>query len=78
MTLLETGLLVVLDVSLGMWLGAMVFFSFIGAPTTFDVLDTDAGPVVNRAGRFLARCTPRASRVRGKRRSTLAHRLSVG
>ncbi|WP_049970728.1 DUF4149 domain-containing protein [Haladaptatus cibarius] len=47
MTLLETGLLLVLNATLGMWLGAMIFFSFIGAPTTFDVLDDGAGTVVN-------------------------------
>ncbi|GAA0200745.1 DUF4149 domain-containing protein [Haladaptatus pallidirubidus] len=47
MTLLETGMLVVLNATLGMWFGAMVFFSFIGAPTTFDVLDGGAGQVVN-------------------------------
>lgn len=34
--------------ALGTWFGAMVFFSFVTAPTTFDVLGTDdAGPVVN-------------------------------
>lgn len=47
MTLLGTALLVILDASLGMWLGGMVFFSFVGAPTTFDVLGDDAGQVVN-------------------------------
>ncbi|GKZ13415.1 DUF4149 domain-containing protein [Haladaptatus sp. T7] len=47
MTLLGTGLLVVADAALGIWLGSIVFFSFIGAPTTFDVLDDDAGQVVN-------------------------------
>ncbi len=47
MTLFETALLLVLDATLGMWLGAMIFFSFVGAPTTFDVLDDDAGKVVN-------------------------------
>ncbi len=47
MSLLGTGLLVVVDAALGIWLGSIVFFSFIGAPTTFDVLDDDAGRVVN-------------------------------
>jgi hypothetical protein len=47
MGLFETGLLLVLDASLGMWLGSTILFSFIGAPTTFDVLDDDAGEVVN-------------------------------
>ncbi|KZN26351.1 hypothetical protein A4G99_21345 [Haladaptatus sp. R4] len=47
MSLLGTGLLVVADAALGIWLGSIVFFSFIGAPTTFDVLDDDAGQVVN-------------------------------
>lgn len=46
MTLLGTALLVVLDVTLGVWLGGMVFFSFVGAPTTFDVLGDGAGQVV--------------------------------
>ncbi len=47
MGILGTGLLVVADAALGIWLGSIVFFSFIGAPTTFDVLDDDAGQVVN-------------------------------
>jgi hypothetical protein len=47
MSLLGTGLLVVADAALGIWLGSIVFFSFIGAPTTFDVLGDDAGQVVN-------------------------------
>jgi hypothetical protein len=47
MTLPGTALSVVLDVNLGMWLGGMVFFLFVGAPTTFDVLGDDAGRVVN-------------------------------
>lgn len=39
---------VIADLALGTWFGAMVFFSFVTAPTTFDVLGTeDAGPVVN-------------------------------
>ncbi|GGL60609.1 DUF4149 domain-containing protein [Halocalculus aciditolerans] len=37
----------VVDASLGSWLGAMAFFSFVAAPTTFRVLDDDAGRVVN-------------------------------
>ncbi|WP_083252461.1 DUF4149 domain-containing protein [Haladaptatus sp. W1] len=47
MTFLGTALLVILDASPGMWLGGMVFFSFVGALTTFDVLGDDAGQVVN-------------------------------
>ncbi|WP_128478179.1 DUF4149 domain-containing protein [Halorussus pelagicus] len=47
MSLLETALTTVLDASLGVWLGSIVFFSFVGAPTTFDVLGDDAGQVVN-------------------------------
>ncbi|MFB6149165.1 MAG: DUF4149 domain-containing protein [Halobacteriales archaeon] len=39
---------IVVDAALGIWLGSIVFFSFIGAPQTFAVLDTDrAGRVVN-------------------------------
>mgnify|MGYP000058939988 CR=1 FL=1 len=38
----------VADLALGAWFGAMAFFSFVAAPTTFSVLGTDdAGPVVN-------------------------------
>ncbi|UPV73707.1 DUF4149 domain-containing protein [Halorussus limi] len=47
MSLLETALVTVVDASLGVWLGSIVFFSFVGAPTTFDVLGDDAGRVVN-------------------------------
>jgi len=47
MSLLEIALTTVLDASLGVWLGSIVFFSFVGAPTTFDVLGDDAGQVVN-------------------------------
>lgn len=47
MSLLETALATVIDASLGVWLGSIVFFSFVGAPTTFDVLGDDAGRVVN-------------------------------
>jgi len=47
MGLLETALATVVDASLGVWLGSIVFFSFVGAPTTFDVLGDDAGQVVN-------------------------------
>ena len=48
MSLLETGLAVAIDAALGAWLGSIVFFSFVGAPTVFDVLDEDhAGTVVN-------------------------------
>ena len=48
MALLETALAVVLDGALGVWLGTIGFFSFVGAPTTFRVLDRSAaGTVVN-------------------------------
>ena len=47
MSLLQTALATVLDAALGIWLGSIVFFSFVGAPTTFDVLGDDAGQVVN-------------------------------
>jgi hypothetical protein len=47
MSLLQTGAAIVLDAALGVWLGSIVFFSFVGAPTTFDVLGDDAGQVVN-------------------------------
>ncbi|MFB6184296.1 MAG: DUF4149 domain-containing protein [Haloarculaceae archaeon] len=39
---------VVTNAALGAWLGAMAFFSFVAAPTVFDVLERDrAGTVVN-------------------------------
>ncbi len=47
MTLLETVVMLAVDVLLGIWLGSVVFFSFIGAPTTFDVLGDDAGAVID-------------------------------
>jgi hypothetical protein len=47
MSLLQTGLATVIDAALGVWLGSIVFFSFVAAPTTFDVLGDDAGQVVN-------------------------------
>jgi hypothetical protein len=47
MSLLETALTTIVDASLGVWLGSIVFFSFVAAPTTFDVLGDDAGRVVN-------------------------------
>ncbi|WP_132058292.1 DUF4149 domain-containing protein [Halorussus amylolyticus] len=47
MSLLQTALAVIIDAALGIWLGSIVFFSFVGAPTTFDVLGDDAGRVVN-------------------------------
>ncbi|WP_276281606.1 DUF4149 domain-containing protein [Halorussus caseinilyticus] len=47
MSFLETALTTVVDAALGIWLGSIVFFSFVGAPTTFDVLGDDAGRVVN-------------------------------
>lgn len=48
MALSVTALEVVLDGALGLWLGSIAFFSFVGAPTTFRVLDDEyAGKVVN-------------------------------
>jgi len=47
MSLVQTALAVVVDAALGVWLGSMLFFSFVGAPTVFDVLGDDAGRVVN-------------------------------
>lgn len=48
MALLATIVAVVADAALGLWLGSMVFFSFVGAPRVFAVLDEDrAGRVVN-------------------------------
>jgi hypothetical protein len=46
-SLVQTALAVVVDAALGVWLGSMLFFSFLGAPTVFDVLGDDAGQVVN-------------------------------
>jgi hypothetical protein len=37
----------VLDGSLGVWLGTMAFFSFVGAPRAFAVFGDDAGAYVN-------------------------------
>jgi len=47
MSLVQTALAVAVDAALGVWLGSMLFFSFVGAPTVFDVLGDDAGRVVN-------------------------------
>src|SRR6056297_2075873 len=47
MSLIGTALATVVDAALGVWLGSIVFFSFVAAPTTFDVLGDDAGQVVN-------------------------------
>jgi hypothetical protein len=47
MSLIGTALATVVDAALGVWLGSIVFFSFVAAPTTFDVLGDDAGRVVN-------------------------------
>ncbi|MEF8774402.1 MAG: DUF4149 domain-containing protein [Halobacteriales archaeon] len=48
MTLVETLLAVLVHGGLGAWLGAMAFFSFVGAPTAFRTLDdADAGTYVN-------------------------------
>ena len=53
MTLLETALAVVLDGALGSWLGAIIFFSFVGAPAIFGELDRPA------AGRTVGAIFPR-------------------
>lgn len=47
MSVLSAALSFVVDVSLGVWLGAMGFFSFVAAPRVFAVLDERAGDVVN-------------------------------
>lgn len=47
MSLLAAALAFAVDVALGTWLGAMVFFSFVAAPRVFAVLDDRAGDVVN-------------------------------
>ncbi|MFB6304863.1 MAG: DUF4149 domain-containing protein [Haloferacaceae archaeon] len=48
MAFLATLAAVVVDAALGLWLGSMVFFSFVGAPRVFAVLDEErAGRVVN-------------------------------
>ena len=47
MGLVSAALWFVIDVSLGVWLGAMTFFSFVAAPRVFAVLDEAAGTVVN-------------------------------
>lgn len=47
MSVLAAALSFVVDVSLGVWLGAMGFFSFVAAPRVFAVLDDRAGAVVN-------------------------------
>ena len=48
MALLGTVLALVVDLALGVWLGTIVFFSFVAAPRTFAVLSRDqAGDVVN-------------------------------
>lgn len=46
MSVLTAVLSFVVDVSLGVWLGAMGFFSFVAAPRVFAVLDDKAGAVV--------------------------------
>ena len=51
MSTLTTGLQFVADLALGTWFGAMIFFSFVGAPTTFAVLGSDDdGPTVKVGG----------------------------
>ncbi|MDY6780456.1 MAG: DUF4149 domain-containing protein [Halobacteria archaeon] len=48
MSLTTSVLRLVIDASLGIWLGKMVFFSFVAAPKTFKVLERGrAGDVVN-------------------------------
>ncbi len=46
MTILETVVVLVVDVTIGVWLGGMVFFSLVGTPATVDVLGDDAEDVV--------------------------------
>ena len=47
MSLVGTGLSLAVDLALGLWLGSIVFFSFVAAPRTFAVLSRDrAGAVV--------------------------------
>lgn len=48
MALATTAASIVVDAALGVWLGSIVFFSFVAAPRVFAVLDRDrAGSVVN-------------------------------
>ena len=48
MTLHSTLVALAVNGALGAWLGTIVFFSFVGAPTVFEVLpEEDAGAVVN-------------------------------
>ena len=48
MSLIVSLLALASNAALGIWLGSIVFFSFVGAPTTFSVLGReDAGRVVN-------------------------------
>ncbi len=48
MTYIESLLSLVIDTSLGVWLGEIVFFSFVAAPRIFGELERDrAGDVVN-------------------------------
>lgn len=48
MAVLEPVVAVVLHGALGLWIGTITFFSFVGAPTTFRALNEEyAGKVVN-------------------------------
>ena len=48
MSALSVVLLLVIDAALGVWLGSMLFFSFVAAPRLFTVLEDDAaGRAVN-------------------------------
>ena len=47
MSLLTSGLSLVVDAGLGAWLGVMAFFSFVGAPRAFAVFEDRGGEYVN-------------------------------
>jgi len=47
MSFLTAALSLVIDGTLGAWLGVMAFFSFVGAPRAFAVFDDRGGEYVN-------------------------------
>jgi len=47
MSVVTTAATLLVDAALGMWLGIMVFFSFVGAPRAFAVFDDRGGAYVN-------------------------------
>lgn len=73
MAVVTATLALVVDTALGMWLGIMVFFSFLGAPRAFAVLDdedagayvTDVFPRYYRAGVVLGTTAAAAQMVTG-------------